>query len=127
MNDLIKLRSGAGGFMARWLSGDFTPSDPFRFVEENTRENLMDTGKFRVIEGDHLSASLEGDVENVVELIDSGECDEILDFLLYAERRNENRTKVLNAIVERSELMRYEEEDDDGRPTVSATEIRTAR
>lgn len=127
MNDLIKLRAGSGGYGARWLDGDFTPKDPFRFVEESTRENLMDTGQFRVVEGDRLSASLDGDVGNVVELIDSGECDEILDFLLYAERQNENRTAVLNAIVERSELMRHEEEDDDGRPTVSATEVRTAR
>jgi hypothetical protein len=127
MNDLIKLRGSRGGYNPRWLDGKFIPSDPFRFVEESARENLMDTGHFRVVEGDRLSASLDGDIGNVVELIESGECDGILDFLLYAERRHENRSPVLSAIVERSEVLRYDEDDEDGSPTVSAAEVRTAR
>lgn len=127
MKDLIKLRAGRCGYNARWLDDDFTPDNPFRFVEENVRANLMDTGLFRIVGADRLERSLGGDLADVVELIDSGACDELLDFLLYAERRHENRSGVLNAIVERSEVIGHEKGEEDDRPTVSSANVRTAR
>lgn len=127
MKDLIKLRDGRGGYAAQWLDDQYNPRAPFRFVEDDRRSTLMETGHFRFVEGDRLSASLDGETEDVVELIDSGECDDILDYLLYAERHHAGRSRVMTAIVARSDVLGDDEDDPSDGPSVAATDIATAR
>ncbi|QLG49094.1 hypothetical protein [Natrinema halophilum] len=114
MDNLFKL---TGRKRYHWPAIDVTVSrdeDPFLFIaDEERKELLLERDAFEHVPGDTLEAALEDDVDDVTAAIESGEWDEILDFLLYAEQEAEPRPPVCEAIVHRSETLKLQRENDD--------------
>lgn len=127
MNDVIKLKSDAPN-KVHWPGGGLTidETDPFRFVEdEDRRKMLMGKGHFRLVEGERLGQVLGGDVDDAVDAIDSGVCDEILDVLHFAEQHTEGRSAVLEAVGHRSHTLEAQQTESGG--AISATDLTTTR
>ena len=59
-----------------------------------------------VATGDRLESILGGSVDDAIAAITVGECDDILDAVLHAERERADRSSVVSAIAERSDYLR---------------------
>ena len=80
---------------------------PVFLAQDDIEEDLSRNEQLELVAtGDRLEAILDGSVDDAIAAITAGECDDILDAVLHAERERADRSSVVSAIAERSDYLR---------------------
>lgn len=95
----VRKRGYAGGLdMAKY---------PVFLAQDDIEDDLSQNDLLELVAtGDRLEAILGGSVDDAIAAITAGECDDILDAVLHAERERADRSSVVSAIAERSDYLR---------------------
>ena len=126
-DDLFKLVPGPAHFSTRTGLAFSTPRTrhghpQYQFHSDPEKvEYLENKDCIEKVDGDRLEDVLGGSADEAAEKITAGEVDEILDFVLFAERETENRAGVIQAVQSRNSELASQDDI-----TISTTDIVTA-
>ena len=127
--------TGPGYLVIRSIGGFKRPSGPremryptYRFIEdEKQAERIVERHKcLRRVPGDRLNLLLGDSASHVIGEIQSGECDDILDVVLWVERSTKNRSSVIEAIAERSDALEAQQAQQIETSRIDPKDITTA-